>query len=300
MRFTAVLNRDGGSLRTLDLDAFAAQLKQSLQQAGHEIRVTAVAGDEIEAALEQAAARDDFDVLIAGGGDGTVSAAAGALAGRRTALAVLPAGTMNLFARSLGVPLDLGEAIGCFATGEIRPVDIARANGRVFVHQYSVGLHARMIRLREGMNFRSRLGKIRASLLAFYATLASPPAAAIEFEIDGRRMTRRVSAFAVSNNLFRESRIPVADDPAGGRLGIYLTRARSTHDLLRLVFGLLRGRWRGNEQVESFSGGRVRLRIRPLRKRIDVALDGELIPFAPDMEVEIVRGGLNVLVPSAG
>ncbi len=297
MRFVAVLNRDGGSLRTIDLEAFSRRLEQLLREQGHEIRIVAVPGSGIVKALESEAGRRDIDVVLAGGGDGTISAAASVLAGKATALAVLPAGTMNLFARSLAIPLDLEEAVAGFARGSIRQVDLAAVNGRPFVHQFSLGMHARMIRLRENMAFRSRLGKIRASLAAFLQTFANPPVAEIRLDLDGREIVRRASALAVSNNLFGERQLPYAEDPSGGVLGVYITVARRRADLLKLMLNLLRGRWRMNAQVENYSAKRVRLEIRPLRQKVDVALDGELIDFEPEVEIEIRPGGLNVLLP---
>ena len=78
MHFIAVLNRDGGALRTIDLDAFAARAGQVLDGRGHRLDVEIVAGAAVEAALAEAA-RSHAEIVIAGGGDGTVSAAAKAL-----------------------------------------------------------------------------------------------------------------------------------------------------------------------------------------------------------------------------
>ncbi|RVD24620.1 diacylglycerol kinase family lipid kinase, partial [Mesorhizobium sp. M4A.F.Ca.ET.020.02.1.1] len=143
MRFAAVLNRDGGTLRTTDLSGFCDRLRQTLEAAGHSVDVDVVAGEDIAAALQKAARRRDVDVVLAGGGDGTISAAAGLLMNRKTALAILPAGTMNLFARGLGVPQTLDAALKSFADGEVIAVDMASANGRPFIHQFSIGLHAK-------------------------------------------------------------------------------------------------------------------------------------------------------------
>src|SRR5687768_4254223 len=136
MRFFAVFNRQGGSLRTTELDTFTASVRDTLQTAGHSLKIELVSGDDRMAALDTATTRH-ADRLLAGGGDGTISAAAGRLMGTPKALAVLPAGTMNLFARGLGIPLTLDEAVAAFAGGEIRQVNIATANGRPFVHQFS-------------------------------------------------------------------------------------------------------------------------------------------------------------------
>lgn len=97
MRFVAVLNKDGGTLRTTDLDAFSEKMKTVfLQAAGHTVDIRVVEGKDVVSALEKAAAMRSVDVVLAGGGDGTISAAAAVLMNRKTALAILPAGTMNL------------------------------------------------------------------------------------------------------------------------------------------------------------------------------------------------------------
>src|SRR5690606_7668731 len=114
MRFQVVLNRDGGTLRRRDADAVAHSLREALEAAGHAVSVAAVAGDGMDSALDEAAA-GPADIVMVGGGDGTVSAAAARLAGSDKALAVLPAGTMNLFARSLGIPAELDRAVAAFA-----------------------------------------------------------------------------------------------------------------------------------------------------------------------------------------
>jgi diacylglycerol kinase family enzyme len=125
MRFAAVLNSDGGTLRTTDLDAFSKRMAEALEAGGHKVDIDIVSGHDVAAALDKAAARGGVDVVLAGGGDGTISAAAARLMGREKALAVLPAGTMNLFARGLGIPQSLDAAVAAFADGKVIAVDMA-------------------------------------------------------------------------------------------------------------------------------------------------------------------------------
>lgn len=299
MRFAAVLNRDGGTLRTTDLDAFSRRMAETLEAAGHQLDIDIVAGKDVAAALDRAAGRRGVDVVLAGGGDGTVSAAAARLMGAKKALAVLPAGTMNLFARGLGIPQSLDAAVEAFASGRIARVDMASANGRPFVHQYSLGLHARMIHLRDKMEFASRLGKIGASARAAYTTLANPPKMAVRMTIGEAEVTALASAVGITNNLFGEGHLPYADNPAGGVLGIYVTVARDRNELLRLALGILRGKWRDNEHVEVHQTDRVKLEIRSRRGRLHAALDGELVDAEAETTVEIHPKALRVLVPAA-
>jgi len=299
MNFVAVLNRDGGSLRTADLDALAAGMRDILEKAGHGIEVHLVSGDELMAALEQASS-GDAEVVLAGGGDGTVSAAAGKLMDTGKVLAVLPAGTMNLFARGLGVPLTPAEAIASFAGGEIRPVDIATANGRPFVHQFSIGMHAKLVQLRSRMRFGSRLGKLVASARAAWYTIMDPPAIRVRLEVGTTEIEARATALGVTNNIFGEGHLPYADHPDGGVLGIYITVARQRFELLRLLMKMVRGKWRDDDQVEVHEARQVKLTVGSRRRKLPAVIDGELTELEAETEIRIHPGALKVLVPSPG
>lgn len=297
MRFVAVLNRNGGTLRTMDVEAFSARMREILGLAGHSVETRIVAGDEIVDALDEAAAMDSVDVVLVGGGDGTVSAAAGRLMNGAKALAVLPAGTMNLFARSLAIPQTLEGALAAFADGEIRPVDIASANGRPFVHQFSIGMHAKMIHLRSKMEFGSRLGKMRASMAAAWRTVRNPPAMDVELTIGDAEILARTSGVGVTNNLLGEGHLPYADRPDGGVLGIYVTMASESHELFHFFLNMARGRWRDNEQVEIHQAEKVKLAIRTRKARLMAAIDGELCRLEHETNIEIHPKSLLVLTP---
>lgn len=298
MRFAAVLNRDGGTLRTTDLPAFSDRMSQTLESAGHSLDIDIVAGDDVTAALDRIASKRGVDILLAGGGDGTISAAAARLMGSKKALAILPAGTMNLFARGLGIPQTLDAAIKSFADGEIIAVDMASANGQPFVHQFSIGMHAKMVQLREKMEFGSRLGKMRASARAAWATIKNPPAMNVTLTIGGAEVMTRITGIGITNNLFGEGHLPYAGNPAGGVLGIYVTVARQRGELIRFFFNVARGKWRDNEQVEIHQADKATLKIRTANKKFRAVMDGELVRLDRETVFEIHSRALNVLVPA--
>ena len=111
-------------------------------------------------------------MLIVGGGDGTISAAASALVGTETVLGILPLGTLNHFARDLGIPTDLDEAATLIARGSERRVDVAEMNGRIFINNSAIGLYPLMVVDRDLQ--RKRLGRSKrlAMLVASLRTLA--------------------------------------------------------------------------------------------------------------------------------
>lgn len=299
MRFHVVLNRDGGTLRGGDPDRLAQRLRGRLQELGHEVRVAAVAGGEVEAALDEAA-KGACEIVMVGGGDGTVSAAAARLAGSDKALAVLPAGTMNLFARGLAIPLDLDEAVEALGRGTVRAVDVAAADGRIFVHQFSVGLHTKLIRLREKKDFGSRPGKMWASFQAGLAAFLRPPRLEAVLDVDGRELSVRTSGIGVTNNLFGEGyRPPYAARPDGGVLGVYITRARGRRDLARFLLGAAVGRWKRNAHVDIHEARQVTLRLVAHHSRFGCAMDGELAELGNVTHLRIMPAALKVLVPAS-
>jgi diacylglycerol kinase family enzyme len=298
MNFLVILNRDGGRLRSMDTRAFGERARQALQEAGHSAELRIVGGKEVVAALEEAARDDAADIIMAGGGDGTVSAAAANIMGSGKALAVLPAGTMNLFARSLGIPLQLDDAVEAFAGGHVVAVDIATANDTPFVHQFSVGMHPRIVQMRSRMEFSSRLGKIGASMRAALDTIRNPTTLGVKLKMPHSEVIATTTGISISNNLYGEGHLPYADRPDGGVLGVYITNARHRGHLLLLCLTTALGRWRASEQVEIHQTETVLLTIDSHHHRQRCVIDGELQPLAAETEIRIHPRALKVLAPA--
>lgn len=96
MKLVGFFNRDGGTFRTTDMQAYEKRAEEVFRDAGHDFEAIVFSGSEIVPAMERAARRDDIDGIVAGGGDGTISAAASIAWKNGMALGVVPAGTMNL------------------------------------------------------------------------------------------------------------------------------------------------------------------------------------------------------------
>jgi diacylglycerol kinase family enzyme len=294
MRFIGVFNRDGGTFKTTDMEAFAAKAVDIFAAAGHELEPRIVAGGDLIVQLKRAAR--EAEVLLAGGGDGTISAAAAIAFHQGVPLAVLPAGTMNLFARSLQVPLELEPALEALATGEIVNVDIATANGRPFVHQFSVGIHAKLVKLRESLTYKSRIGKMIASTRAFLGALYNAP----NFHADVMTLNgverRSTAGISVSNNPL-DGRLPIADRLDRGVLGIYIIAPLTPLSVIRLGFGALRGQWKALPEIVDKEAHEVTLRF-PRKKSDSVAaIDGELLKLTETVELKVHPGALKVVIP---
>ena len=301
MKLKAVFNRDGGTFKTTDMDAYCTRADEIFRAAGHDISFDVVAGRDVVERLEASAREQGLDALIAGGGDGTISAAAGIAWKAGIPLGVVPAGTMNLFARSLKLPLDIHAVLDTLSEGRVQSVDIATVNDRPFVHQFSAGLHARMVRMRNAMDFASRLGKMRASTRAALGVMLRPSRFEVIFDIDhdGRNELRVVSAISVSNNPFGENPLFFADDLTSGKLGVYLADPLKPVGVAKLALDILRGRLKDNEAVNATTAERVRLHFPKRRHGALCVVDGELLRMPRDVDIRVHAGELKVLVPAA-
>jgi diacylglycerol kinase family enzyme len=281
----------------MDLDAFCASARIIFEKEGHELDCRVIAGKSVEAELRKAAHDSDVEIVLAGGGDGTVSAAAAMAFKSGKPLAILPAGTMNLFARAIGMPLDLNQALVAVARGRTDRVDVATANGRPFVHQFGVGIHARLVRIRNGMVYGSRLGKMAASLRAIFASAINPPRFEVELHsADGDR-TVTASGIAISNNPLDDSPVPIAATLTAGVLGVYIAQSVTTNELLNLAFDVMTGRWRSNAAVSEAEVRDLVLRF-PKRKRgTHAVIDGELIDLEPAVTLQVHPKALPVILP---
>lgn len=297
MHFIGVLNRDGGTFRTVEMDGFSANAQRIFEEGGHTLECRVVEGRQLIGELERAASDPKCDVVLAGGGDGTISAAAGICFRHKVPLAVLPAGTMNLFARSLKVPLNLDQALRALAGGELGAVDIATANGRPFVHQYSVGMHSRLVRIRNGMTYRSRFGKILASVRAATETVSRPLIFDAVIRTANGIENRRAMAIAISNNVLGEGHVPYAENVDQGVLGVYVFKPMPPVEVARLALSLLVGTWKHHPLVSERQVEEVTLSFPRRKASAKAVIDGELIDLEKRVELKIHRGALRVIVP---
>jgi len=145
MKASVLLNAAAG-LRPRQVQAEVVRVRELFATLEVEANVRLVAGPDLLAAA-RAAAASDTDVVVMAGGDGTVSAGAGGLAGTGKPMGVLPLGTLNHFARDLGIPTLLEDAVRTVAEGIVREVDVGEANDRVFVNNSSLGLYPAAVAL---------------------------------------------------------------------------------------------------------------------------------------------------------
>lgn len=244
------------------------------------------------------------DVLVAAGGDGTINAAASALIHQKTALGVIPAGTLNHFARDLQIPLDAEEAARAVISGRVVQVDAAAVNGRVFINNSVLGLFPNYRSVREAWERHgfgsTRVGRFIATVAACLKVFWRLPHLTISFEIEGgRRRTLRTPFVLVGNNEHRMQGWALGERSSmdSGKLWVYAMRPCSRWRLLRLVIGLVFGRSPRESIFEVFPASR--LTIDSKKRRIGVGIDGEMVRMLAPLHYECLPGALRVVAPAS-
>jgi diacylglycerol kinase family enzyme len=295
MKIALILNRDAGALRNVDAETVCAELAGAFRAAGHGVASVVIDGDTVVTEIGTAA-KAGTDALVVGGGDGTISAAAATAAETGIALGILPLGTMNFFARSLGIPAETKAAADALAKGQVTVVDCAKVNGRTFIHSLSLGLHPRMVAERDKIAYRSRYAKMLGSVRAFFQALVDSPRFLVSIGIDDTTVVRRSAGVVTSNNRLGSGHLPYADRLDQGTLGIYITSARGWLQLVRVAAAAAFGAAEESPLVEYLEATAADIDLRH-RRSVSVTLDGELVRLSLPLTVEIVPRGLKVLSP---
>ena len=245
----------------------------------------------------EAAVAEGAKLVVAGGGDGTISAVAGALAGSDTRLGILPLGTLNHFARDLGIPFDPDAAARLIAQGRDRRVDVAEVNGRVFINNSAVGLYPLMVRDREAQ--RSKLGRSKrwAMAVAAVRTLLRFSSQRLVLTVNKERARVDTPLLFVGNNAYRLE-MPGAGTRErldGGELCVVLLRRKSRFGFCSAVARALVGRDRTID-LEHMDGVR-QLKVDSPHASLAISVDGETERFEPPLVYRIRPGALRVIAP---
>lgn len=297
-RVLVLINAKAGSVLQRGADATVSEIRSAFGESGNDAEVRCLAPADMEPAIAGAAQRTDLTALVAGGGDGTLSMAASKLVGRDIALGCLPLGTMNLYCRSLGMPLALGEAARGLAAGRCERVDVGDVNGRVFLHHVSVGLQPEIVARRDREAFSGRIGKIAATVKTAIRALRDPEALDITLLLSGRRERHIVPALFVTSNPLLEGTPGFAQSRAAGALGLYICKSAAWDDIVQLGAEVLLAGREDNETLDVRHAPDLAIeRSRKRDKGFHASVDGEIVHCRSPMKLACRPGALRLLVP---
>lgn len=297
MRVRGLINRRSGTCIDQEVETIRDGLVEAFRARGHDCAIDCVTPEGVAAALKRIVAETP-GILVAGGGDGTIRSAAVAVLGKPIALAPIPLGTMNRFARDLRIPLDPVAAAEALANGEFGMADVAEVNGQIFLCNSMLGLPPEFSMQRGALRGKDLLERVRGYFKLVKEFVSSTHK--ITVSLDDGRSQRSVRALSiiVSNNLYGEDVSPMVlrSSLSDGVLGIYISRHQSGAGMAMAFLRAMLGRWKSDPSLE-FTKAR-RLTLGTHGRRVQVSNDGEVDMMSSPLEYRIRPQALTVLRPS--
>lgn len=300
-RLKIVVNGGGGTVQKLGgADAMKQRLESDCTALGIRAEIELVEGKRWPDALQTA--RDEaksgrFDAIVAGGGDGSLAAAAGILSEADVTMGVLPLGTVNHFSKDLGIPTELDEAIAVLKDPREDRVDLASVNGRIFTNNAVLGVHPFMVAERDRTQKLHGWSKWPAMGLAALKLLRRLPHRRLTLTVDGQVRTARSPLLFVGVNDYRVEEFDLRrlDGMANGNLWLLIATHPTPLGFLGFALrALVTGfDWKGDFEIVRARSVRVEAR----KQRLPVTYNGELERMDMPLEFKILPGALKVLRP---
>jgi diacylglycerol kinase family enzyme len=300
-RVVVLLNAGAGTLAGQDEGLFRDNLISVFADHGVTADLQFLSGDALQNGAAEAVAkaqRGEIDAVVAGGGDGSISTVASVLAGTGIPLGVLPLGTLNHFAKDLGLPLGIEGAARIIASAHVRAVDVGTVNGKVFINNSSIGVYPSLVVKRERRRRASGESKWMAAVQVATQLLRRFPLHRLSIMANGEKGAVRTLCLFVGNNEYdlALSNFGSRQKLDTGELWLYVTRQRSRLSLVWLAMRSWLGMLKQHRDFIAVRTGSAEIKSK--KRRLLVAIDGEVtVMQSPLLYVSRPRA-LLVFAPS--
>jgi diacylglycerol kinase family enzyme len=282
--------------KSIHLQAALAHIARISDDFGVESQVVVTKHGDDVSSLAAHALSERRQPIAAGGGDGTVNAVAGKLAGTDTALGVLPMGTLNHFAKDAGIPLNLEAAVRNLFTGQAIKVDVGEVNGRVFVNNSGVGFYPHFVRQREEQERHGHVKRV-AFMLALRALVRRYFRLRMKVQMERAEALEHLTPFLfVGNNRYQTSGLEIGTRPRldSGRLWVCTAPSHSRPSIVGVALRTLVGR-ETDQELNAFET--EELWVESGTVRVNVSTDGEVSIMDAPLHYRIRPHALDVIVP---
>ena len=289
-----ILNARSGSHRARETHQV---LERVLRESGRSFHITVAAGEAIVQAAQERAT-GDCEVLVAGGGDGTICGVAEVARRAGKTLGVLPLGTFNYFARNLGIPLDLEPAARVILEGAPVRAKVMELDGRLVLNNASIGIHPAVLLKRRRLYRRWGRNQLNAYLSVLLTAFQAPPRLRVRLGTSETEVVRETPLVMICSNAFQMEAFQLAgvECLAAGEFALYVARLSGRATIFRLGLRALLRCLRPGVDYEVICASEVTIEI--LRRRhLRAAVDGELKNLESPMRFRVAPEPLRVLAP---
>ncbi|CAN5585971.1 diacylglycerol kinase family protein [soil metagenome] len=289
-----ILNARSGSQQAQDSREI---LEKVFGESGRTFGISVATGAEIERVAEEKA-KSDCEVLVAGGGDGTICGVAEAARKHGKTLGVLPLGTFNYFAKNLGLPLELEEAARVILEGEPVHASVLDLDGRLVLNNSSIGIHPAVLLKRRKLYRRWGRNQLNAYLSVLITAFQPPPRLRVRLATEEGEVVRETPLVMICANAFQMEAFSLAGKEclAEEKFALYVARMSGRATIFRLGWRTLLRCLRPEIDYEVICASDVTIETLR-RRRLRAAVDGELERLDSPMRFRIAPRQLRVLAP---
>jgi YegS/Rv2252/BmrU family lipid kinase len=294
MKVIIVINQEGGSVKRLNINE--EMVRDLFNKVSIETEIHIVDCKYFPEIVKEAI-KNKTDAVIAGGGDGTISTVAGLLVGTEIPLGVFPLGTLNHFAKDIGMSADLSETAQQISAGKIISIDIGVVNGRFFINNSSIGLYPEIIQKREQQRKKFGLNKWLAMTLSSIEILTSFPVFKVQLQADKIKINSKTPFVFIGNNQYEMNLFSPGyrKSISKGKLSLYVSNCTNKLSMYKLAIAFI---FNHLKQEKNFTASQVNeVWIATKKKIVEVSVDGEVIYMNQPLHYIIRPAALKVIIP---
>lgn len=283
-----VFNKNAGSCQPADLD----KVKSLFSEYGVHAKMMTL--QEFTAAQTTQLVKN-YTTVVMMGGDGTLSAIVNKLKNQPVTFGIIPAGTLNHFAKDLGLPLDLESCVKVIINGKSSKVDVGEVNGNIFLNNSSIGLYPKTVRRRK---LYSSLGKWLAMTIALLKTLKRFPIYKVTFYFNDQECHVVTPLVFISNNEYKLELLNLTQRTklTDGQLYLYINDSNTRLEFFKLVLSLILHKKK--KILGKFHISKTQHCLLEVdKKNLDVAVDGEVMHLTNPLQYRIHKQYLTVKLP---
>ncbi len=289
MKAAIIINEEAGQGDRLK------EISEYLDRENFEYDVFKISGENLPDILERVSNKN-YEILVAAGGDGTVSSVAEKAVILNRTMGIIPVGTLNHFAKDAGIPLNINEALRTITGGKTISIDTASVNDHIFLNNSSIGLYPKVVKRREE---QMKLGgkKWPAMFQAIMTVVKSIPKINVAIKADGRTVKCKTPFVFVGNNDYKFDFFNLGrrEGLVDGQLSIYYPKYEGRISYLRLIFKTLLGRL--DQEANFRILHNEDLIIYSNKKKLEVSIDGEVFKLKTPLHYKIKPKSLRIIIP---
>jgi diacylglycerol kinase family enzyme len=294
MRAAVIMNYSAGTVLNDRNGVAEDNLKEVFRHHNIDAEIFAFDGRLLRDKTKEAV-ENNFEVVIAAGGDGTISSVAGELVHKNIPLGVLPLGTLNHFAKDLNIPLDLRKAIEVISRKKTQKIDVAEVNGVYFINNSSIGLYPKIVKKRTEKIERLGGRKWVSMFAAAISVFKHYPLLKVTVDDKEKQIYSKTPFVFIGNNQYEMHLFNLGgrNNISEGKLSVYFPTSSGKLSLLKYAFLTLINRLNQEKNFKIISTEHVTLETE--KKIIEVATDGEVLLLQTPLDYRIHPAALNVI-----